>query len=64
MTQITATLKNWTFININGQMFLKGHAFHHINPDYASDGDLIVTSAVIDGGSGIVITQCGSYRVD
>lgn len=59
----TATLKNWTFVRANGKMFLKGNAYNHINPDYASDGDLIVTSAVIVGQDGFIVTQCGSYVV-
>ena len=60
----TATLKNWTIVKAGDSLFLKGNAFGHINPDYAEDGDLIVTSAILAGRDGYVVTCCGSYKVE
>ena len=60
----TATIRNWTIVHTEDAMFLKGHAFGHINPEYAKDNDLILTSSIIGGGEGFVITHCGSYKVE
>lgn len=61
---ITATLKNWTVLKAGGNMYLKGQAFSHVNPDYANDGDVIITSVVWEGRDGYVYCADGMYKLE
>ncbi len=60
---VTATIKNWTIVKASGSLFLKGYAYGHENPDYAADGDQIVTSAILGGQDGYIHTVDGVYYV-
>lgn len=62
--QITATIKNWTIVKVNSSSYIKGEAFNHINPEYAEDGDLILTSRILDGQGGFIHTECGVYKIN
>lgn len=61
--KITAEIKNWTIVKADGGLYIKGHAFSHINPDYAEDGDLILTSRIVNGQDGYIQTECGVYKI-
>lgn len=61
---ITATIRNWTIVKAQGSMFLKGYAFGHVNPDYAADGDLIVTSQIWSGQNGHILCADGLYKLE
>jgi hypothetical protein len=58
------TIKNWTIVKAAGKMFLKGNVYGHPNKEYAEDGDLILTSAILHGGDGVVHCVDGDYIVE
>ncbi len=58
------TIRNWTVVKAEGNMYIKGYVFNHPNKNYAADGDLILTSAIIDGGNGRIIAQDGVYILE
>jgi len=62
-----ATLKNWTVVKAQGAMYLKGQAYGHINPDYASDGDVVMTSRVwtkVGGHPNHIYCDDGVYKLE
>lgn len=61
---MTPTIKNWTMVKAGDNMYLKGYVYNHPNRDYASDGDLIITSAIIEGGDRQVQCLDGVYNLE
>lgn len=61
---MTPTIKNWTVVKAGDSMFLKGYIYNHRNRDYASDGDLIITSVIIGGVNGKIFCVDGVYNLE
>jgi hypothetical protein len=61
---VTATLKNWTIVKAGGSLYLKGYAYNHVNPDYAKNGDLILSSQIWEGLGGFVYCADGLYKLE